>query len=442
MTEIQQHAPINFKGKATFIEWAISPYGAALFSSVIFLGAWLLPSSIYSIGLDEPDYLWLDWSSFFFFFSCAVAFVLGVRLTDTRLHFQRRSPVPACVSPVPFILAPLVASLAFALVGVLMILRAQPQILTALLSGAGENIKGDLLDVALPAGISAAGSAMLAVLYWGVNAYSAVTEGRNKKIVGRALAAYIAISFVIAIVKVSRNDLMTLIMGILTIRIANGMRSGRADIRDIKLVAKALVGILALFMILSLLRGTSSDELLGNFFGYTISGYNRMAAIVHHQIPYLDAGNGDHLFNGIFQNRSINALFPFQAVYNLPDQLNVWLGDFTAVFGAGLMSQYTFASCFGFIFIDVGWWTPAVVFLCGLFSGYIWRRFKQDKGIGVVAYPMVFITILMWFGTNMLISMNTIIFILTTIALLAYENLFKLLALATSSIRNVAPPGV
>ncbi|GGH14943.1 O-antigen polymerase [Silvibacterium dinghuense] len=442
MTEMQQHAPIAFKEKTNLLEWAISPYGATLLSSVIFFSAWLLPPSIYSIGLDEPDYLWLDQSSFFLFASCAIAFVLGVRLADKKVRFQRRSPIPAHIPPVPYILPPLVATLAFGLVGVLLILRAQPQIIIALLSGAGENIKGDLFEVALPAGIAAAGSAMLAVLYWGVNAYSAVPKGRNKKIIGRILAGYISISFAIAFIKFSRNDLMSLILGIMTIRIANGIRSGRTDIREVKLVAKALATMVALFLMISLLRGTSSDELLGNFFGYTISGYNRMAAIVHHQIPYLDAGNGDHLFNGILQNRTINNLFPFQAMYNLPDQLDVWLSDFTAVLGAGLMSQYTFASCFGFIFIDAGWWTPAVVFFCGVFSGHMWKRFKQNKGIGVVVYPMIFFTILMWFGTNTLISMNTIIFILTTAALLAYENLFKLLALATSGIRNATPHGI
>lgn len=442
MTETQQHAPIAPQERVSFLEWVISPYGAVLFAFVIFLGAWLLPPSIYSMGLDEPDYLWLDWPSFFLFTSCAIAFVLGVLLMDKRVRFQRRSPIPAHVSPVPYILLPLVATLAFGLAGLLLILRAQPQILTALLSGAGKNIKSDLFDVALPPGIAAAGSAMLAVLYWGVNAHSSVSEGGNKKIVGRVLIAYIGFSFAIAFAKFSRNDLMSLILGILTIRIANGLRSGHTDIREVKLVAKGLAGMVALFLLISLLRGTSSDGLLGDFFGYTISGYNRMAAIVHHQIPYLDAGNGDHLFNGILQNRTINNLFPFQAMYNLPDQLDVWFSDFAAVSGAGLASQYTFASCFGFIFIDAGWWTPAVVFLCGLFSGYMWRHFKQDKGIGVVVYPMVFFSILMWFGTNMLIGMNTIIFILTTVALLVYEGLFKLLALATYGIRDATAQGI
>ena len=438
MTEIQQHAQIACKERANFLEWAISPYGAALLSGVIFFGAWLLPPSIYRAGLDEPDYLWLDSRSFLFFTSCLVAFVLGARLTDKKVRFQRRDPVPEHVSPAPYILLPLLAALIFGLVGVLLILREQPQILAALLSGSGQNIKGDLIEVALPAGIAAAGSAMLAVLYWGMNAYFALTESRHKKIVGWVLVSYVALSFVIAMVKVSRNDLMTLVIGILIIRIANGIRTGHTTIREIKLAAKASGGLVVLFLMMSLLRGTSSDELLGNFLGYTISGYNRMAAILQHQIPYFDAGNGDHLFNGILQNRTINGLIPFQNMYQLPDQLDVWLNDFEAVGLAGFVPQYTFASCFGFIFIDAGWLTPAVVFLCGVFSGYMWRCFKQSRTIGVVIYPMVFFSILMWFGTNMLISMNTVIFLLTTLALLVYESFFKLSVFATSGIRTTS----
>src|SRR5512135_1556495 len=102
MTEAQQHSLIALKERANHLEWAISPYAAALLSSVIFLGAWFLPPSIYSIGLDEPDYLWLDPLSFLLFASCAVAFILGVRLTDKNIHFQLRSLVPARIPTVQF----------------------------------------------------------------------------------------------------------------------------------------------------------------------------------------------------------------------------------------------------------------------------------------------------------------------------------------------------
>jgi hypothetical protein len=137
------------------------------------------------------------------------------------------------------------------------------------------------------------------------------------------------------------------------------------------------------------------------------------------------------MFSGILQNRTINSLIPFQGMYNLPDTLDVWLGDFAAVGGAGLLPSYTFASCFGFIFIDAGWWTPVVVFLTGMFSGYVWRRFKQGTTLGVVVYPMVFFSTLMWFGTNMLINMNTIMAILISAALVLYGIPHWYLALIT-----------
>lgn len=442
MTGNQQRARINSNRRDKSLEWALSPYGAAAFSSVIFLAAWLLPPSIYSAGLDEPDYLWLDPLSLLLFASCAVAFILGARLCDRNTSFQSRSPVPAHVLPIPYIIPPLIITIAFELIAIFIVIQQQPGILSAVLSGAGGQVKGDLVDVALPAGISAAGAATLAVMYWAYHAYQSLANGRGKKMVGRILAFYVGLSFAISLMTLGRDQIMMIVVGLAVIRTAYRIRSHRDNIGGGQFIAKVAFGLIAIFLITALIRQTTLDEMLGTFYGYTISGYNRMAAILHHQLPYLDAGNGDHLFGGILQNRTINSLVPFQTMYDLPDQLDVWLSDFAAVGGAGLIPQYTFASCFGFIFIDAGWGTIAVMFLCGMFSGYIWLRFKQGKTIGVVVYPVVLFSALMWFGTNMLINMNTIMFVLTSAALALYELPFRHLTLAPRGIRVMHPLGI
>ena len=413
------------------LEWAISPYGAAVFSSVIFLLAWLLPPWMYAAGLDEPDYIWLDPLSFLLFASCAVAFVLGVRLCDTKAGFQPGSPLPANAHAAPYIALPLVLAIAFELFAFILIVKQEPGIIAAVLSGAGRNVKSDIGEMVLPAGISAAWAGSLAVMYWAVHAYLTLNNQRGKKIVSRVLAVYVGISLALPIVAVSRNQLMMIVVGLMVIGAAHRVRKRRKNAGTGKLLILAIVAFAAIFLGIGLIRGTSRDEMLGAFYGYTISGYNRMAAIIHHQVPYLDAGNGDHMFNGILQNRTVNSLIPFQSMYNLPDPLDVWLDDFAAVGSAGLWPSYTFASCFGFIFIDAGWWTPAVVFLTGMFSGFIWRRFKQGTTLGVVVYPVVFFSALMWFGTNMLIHMNTIMAILIAAALVLYGIPYWYLALIT-----------
>ena len=91
--------------------------------------------------------------------------------------------------------------------------------------------------------------------------------------------------------------------------------------------------------------------------------------------------------------------------------------------------------------VDAGWWAPVVVFLCGMFSGHIWWRFKQGRPIGVVIYPRVLLSALIWFGPNLLISMFTIVMILTSVALILYEIPFRLLTLAASSVCATSPLG-
>ncbi len=442
MTGSRKHADINSDGKFRSLEWTLSPYGAAAFSSVVFLIAWLLPPSIYSAGLDEPDFLWLDPRSFLLFASCAGAFMLGVSLCDRRTNFQSRTPVLAHVHPIPYIIPPLIIAIAFELIAIFIVIQQEPGIVSAVLSGAGGEVKGELVDVALPAGISAAGAATLAVMYWAYHAYQSLIDGRGKKMVGRILAVYVGLSFAISLMTLGRDQLMMIVVGLAVIRTACRIRTRRVSAPGGKFILKVILGLIALFLVTALMRQTPLDEMLGAFYGYTISGYNRMAAIVHNQIPYLDAGNGDHLFNGILQNRTVNSLIPFQRMYNLPDQLEVWFGDFTAIGQAGLTPSYTFASCFGFIFIDAGWWTPVVVFLCGMFSGFIWRQFKQGKTIGVVVYPMVLFAALMWFGKNMLISMNTVMFVLSSAALALYELPFRYLTAAASHIMVIHPVGI
>jgi hypothetical protein len=431
MTESRKSERTDSLKGNTSLEWAISPYGAAVFSSAIFLLAWLMPPSMYSAGLDEPDFIWLDPLSFLLFASCAVAFVLGVRLCNTKAGFQPGSPVPANAHPAPYIALPLVLAISFELFAFLLIVRQEPGIIAAVLSGAGMSIKKDIGEMVLPAGISAAWAGTLAVMYWAVHTYLTLDKRRGKKLVGRVLALFVGISFVIPIITISRNNLMMIVVGLMVIGAGHRIRMHRENTGVWKLLTIALLAFATIFLGIGLIRGMSSDEVLSAFYGYTISGYNRMAAIIHHQVPYLDAGNGDHMFSGILQNRTINSLIPFQGMYNLPDTLDVWLGDFAAVGGAGLLPSYTFASCFGFIFIDAGWWTPVVVFLTGMFSGYVWRRFKQGTTLGVVVYPMVFFSTLMWFGTNMLINMNTIMAILISAALVLYGIPHWYLALIT-----------
>jgi hypothetical protein len=291
----------------------------------------------------------------------------------------------------------------------------------------------------LPNGIIAAGTAAIGMSFWAYNEYLSYTpfDRRNRKLVGWTLLLYLFTSMAISVITLSRDELMLVIVGLFVININKRLSTQKVRGSWRGKVFSGIFSLLIMFSALSALRGNASpDKLINGFFGYTVSGYNRMAAIVHHQIPFKYAGSGTYLFGGIPQNRTINDLIPLKTHYNMPEQLDAWLSDFAAVGAAGLTAQYTFCSCFGFLFVDIGWWAIIAVFATGMFSGWVWRLFKSGNLFGILLYPMVASSILLWFAKSSLISMTSVILALTFLFLFAYMSLLKLIAFAVSKSNN------
>src|SRR5258708_32835749 len=92
----------------------VSPYGLAMISYAFFLFACLIPPSIYSYYMMEPDLMFLDPATILFYTLCVASFVAGVCLVTWlfpssyvyRKCKTRLSPTFFLLAPLPIAAAP------------------------------------------------------------------------------------------------------------------------------------------------------------------------------------------------------------------------------------------------------------------------------------------------------------------------------------------------
>jgi hypothetical protein len=180
--------------------------------------------------------------------------------------------------------------------------------------------------------------------------------------------------------------------------------------------------IFASFIGLQLARGASQlDTLLGSALGYTVVSYNRMAAMLLGALHYAYVGKGAYLVAFLLQNDRLGGI---REQMGLPTAYGLWLTEFPSLNAAGMNAYYNWASVFGYLFSDLGWWTPVYMFAAGLLAGHLWSRFRAGATVGIVLYPWMAFWILFWFGWNLLLDARGIVLIEIGILLVVYDKLF------------------
>src|SRR5271156_4754881 len=86
----------------------VSPYGLAMISYAFFLFACLIPPSVYSHYMMEPDLMFLDPASILFYTLCVASFLAGAWFVRWLLpsSFPGRR-VETRISPTVFLMVPL-----------------------------------------------------------------------------------------------------------------------------------------------------------------------------------------------------------------------------------------------------------------------------------------------------------------------------------------------
>jgi hypothetical protein len=404
----------------------VSPIGLAMFSYALFLVAWLFPPGAYSNILGEPDKMFGNVQLFVFFSLCVFAFVVGVKVWDMLVPPRTRpsSIGEPAMSRIAFILLPLTALTAVSAYSSWAIIRNNSLIILLLMSQQGEAIKES--GVATGA-ISISTPLLIGVIWWAYWRHGDIRWKRGELIAVRcAIAVASCAVLVAAALAMSRSQLLTFSTGIailIVFRRSSVVGSRRRDIA--MLLGCSAISVVLLFLAFAFVRGTqSSRDLLGQLIGYTIASYNRLAAILDGSMRYPYAGRGTYLSGALSFSHFVNNIIPYSHMVGAPDYLDQWYSEFGAVDRAGLSGRLIWSGAFGYMYSDLGWFTPMLLALYGLLYGGVWSSMRQGRVLGLLLYPWCGFCVLFWVGSNYLLDFTMVVFLFEAIVLSLYERVF------------------
>jgi hypothetical protein len=339
-----------------------------------------------------------------FYSTCVVAFLCGVRFSryfrlalprGTERRVSTRSPF--LYLSAPLLIAALCCSLSLIVLGghlnFVALLVAQ--------QGAAIKVAGETGEMKGIWGLSM--PALTSILWWSLFRMNQLQlNGAAKALFYLIFFIGVGIGVLTSIATVDRTSLMPIILGLLVVYFFNKTRARNASV--VKIVATgvmASIGAVAIFLLLSFLRGASALQvLISGLLGYTIVSYNRMSALLIGVMHYTYEGHGVYLSRFLVQNERLNLAHKF----GWPDVFGLWQSEFSSTMAAGLNPSYIWSGAFGYIYSDIGWWSPVYVFAIGLLAGYLWRKLSEGKTVGLVVYPWIGYSILIWCGPNILFS--------------------------------------
>ena len=417
---------MNRDGQKRLLNNVVSPYGLAIISYALFLLACLIPPSVYSHYMRERDLMFLDPATILFYTLCVAGFVAGVWLVGWLFpssfvghEFRPRR------SPALFLLVPLTFGIVFTAVSLTKLIVDNPAIIVWLLAQQGGNLKtADALDV--DGNLMLAPLTLTAIVWWAFWRYFDLgLQGWRRRLV--KLGLFIAVLLVIASATVilSRSLLMLVVCGLAILYVL------RRTLKPVGLgfifnssIAIAIC-VTLLFFGFSFLRGSGSwDDQISGLVGYTAASYNRLAAVVNGSLHYPFEGRGVYLSPFVSYSHALNRIIPLGRLMNWPEYMEVWGSEFGAIDRAGLGGGGIWSGTFGYIFSDLGWFSPLFVFGYGMLYGVVWNWMKRGRVLGIVLYPCFGFCILFWLGSNYLLDSQLVFLWIAGIMLSIYERAY------------------
>jgi hypothetical protein len=418
--------------RPVILNHAMSPYGISIISTLVFLIGWALPIRFYSSLINEPDLMFLDAETLLFFLLCVAGFWVGLLLVDFLM------PSPGLLETVPRplrleglrLVLPLMITTAMTILAALQLLKTSPNLLLLLFAQEGAKVKYQLADVKL--GALGWGVVMQTVVLWWTywrlsnSKPDGSRRGRRRRIFSWLIFAVgFAAQIAISVLKVSRSDVMPVFGGLAVLYLMGKIR--RRELKTRGLLSYFLffpLLIVCLFLVFGELRGVKDVTIaLGDFAGYTIASYNRLAALLHGSMRYPYGGHGIYLFGCLSSNNTVSAVVPLKNALGWPDFFSLVNSEFQAPQLAGLDDFLIWSGAFGYIFSDIGWATPLLLALYGVIYGFAWRQAKLGTALGMVIYPWFAFCVLSWFSSNLAFDFRFPFFVVAGLALAAYERL-------------------
>jgi len=407
----------------------MSPYGAMLVGTGVFMLGWLFPGGLYTYYVGEPDRMFLDPYTILFFAACVAAVTLGLR-TSRLMHPERWAckfrPI-AMESPFLYICIPVALGCAFC-IGALIHYGAKINFIALLMSQQGQTIKEFGKHGGLQQGVfTFAPHTLLGIIWW---AYYRVRQLRLTRSARFALLSVCATSFMLveftAVAMVSRDVLIFGLGGVCIITIFARESTRKLRLGKVVLYAIAACGLaIGLFLVVALLRGgTASHLIMLSLLGYSITSYNRLASLLHGQLRFVYGGTGVYLFSFLQSPGLLEKMFHYQESLHWPDFQLIFTSEFSSVSMAGLNPRFNWPSVFGYIYADIGWAALIYLYGAGVFVGEMWGRFKMGTAVGLTMYPWIAQWIMFWSGTNILFNGDAAHLFFSGLAVMIWDKLF------------------
>jgi hypothetical protein len=422
----------------------VSPYGLAIVSYLVFLFAWVFPPGLYQEYIHEPDLMFLEPVTFLFFTVCILTFLVGVRasrffVVSTPQNAEARVSV---ASPLSYLVPPLLMAASFSAIylvkmggkiNFVALLASQQGNTIKAAGGAGQMSEGRW-DESVPL--------LTVVLWWSLfRAAQLKLKGTTKALFYLLFLSSTALGIMVGIATVNRANLMPIVLGTLVVYLFPKTRNTNTKVVKLALTgAVGSVGAVGTFLLLSFLRGALGLNLLITaLLGYTIVSYNRMAALLTGVMTYAYQGRGVYLVPFLLGEEKFNFLFHFADHFGWPTSLALWQTEFSSTSMAGLNSAFIWAGAFGYVYSDIGWATPLYWCALGVIAGCLWAKFSDSRSVGLVLYPWVAFSILMWCGPNFIFRTNFIQYCEFAVVLSLYDRMF-LRRVPASRVTTITAP--
>lgn len=408
----------------------VSPYGLALFSYAVFLFAWTFPPSVYTSYINEPDLMFLDPLTFVFYTSCVVAFLFGVHSCRYLGVSTKEVPLARISTRMPIVYLAIPLLLATACCSIyLILLGAKFNFVALLASQQGDAIKradvGGFLTI--EGRWSASLMLLTSVLWWAQFRMGQLNlKGATKSLLYALFCVSLGVDGLTCVATVDRTNLMPLLAGVFLIFLYRKSRVRSVRLSSIALIALgSTMSIVLLFLFLSFLRGASTLRVLGmGILGYSVAPYNHMAALLQGVLRYSYEGRGVYIARYFLADNRISGVLDLHALFNWPTTLGLWQSEFASTASAGLNSGFIWSGTFGYLYSDIGWWTPLLIFSAGIAAAYLWAGFNAGRTIATLLYLWVAFWVLFWLGWNLLLDARIVTILESGIALSLYDKAF------------------
>jgi hypothetical protein len=403
-----------------------SPYGLAMISYAFFLFACLIPPSVYSHYMAEPDLMFLDPATILFYTLCVVSFLMGAWFVKWLFPSSGPGRFETRISPTVFLMIPLTVGIILTASSVFLLLELNSDIIVFLMTQQGGQLK-ELVATELASGYNLAPLMLTGIIWWAFWRSSDLRlNGWRNLLVKSVLVVAMLVVVAAATLILSRDILIMVTSGLAVLYLIRRTSRRRVSFRFAFGAATTIVVCAAvLFFGFSFLRGVDGwDDQVYTLFGYTAASYNRLAAVVNGNLRFPFADRGLYLSSFVAFNHTWNRLVPLARLMNWPDQLEVWRAEFGAVTRAGLDGNLIWPGAFGYIFSDLAWFSFPFIFGCGMLYGLAWNWIKRGKVLGIVLYPCFAYCALLWFATNSLLDSQRAVMVVAAIILASYERVF------------------